>query len=169
MNEEEQARNSGEDFRLWYRIRMDDIRFAEGRQLTVTYYVLLLMAAIAGAYMLVDSTTGSITLLEIWALMILAFLLSGIGSLLLIDLQKNLKKYRISTRDDILPHLSPGFSEAVSKYVREHAGSYYTLRHHSIPVLVLIITMFVAASLLAWFLLKQSLSVAGEVLRMGGH
>lgn len=155
--------NSRQDFRMAYGTLLDDIRFFKLQQWRVTAFVLLLLAALGGFFRLVDLGQGTVTLLEIWALIILAILLSGVGCLLLFDLQKKTRDRRTVLYEWIVPALSREFAEGKNRFIRGGEKGYASVRYESMLVVVMGIAMVVGASLVAWLLLKQTLVVAKGV------
>ena len=149
-----------EDFRMSYRIMMDEIRFIKSQQWRVTTYVLLLLAGLAVFYRFVDLSYGTVTRLEVWALIILVFLLGGVGCLLLYDFQKKILNHRLRIRDMILPSMSKEFQKIDSDNNTQQSKQIYSITYESMLALVLAITMLVGSSFVAWFFLKQTLEVA---------
>ena len=168
MNETEDTSLEGrEDFRLWFAIRAEDIRLLKAQQWRLAFYLLLFMAFIAGCCVVVVSGAGTVTLAEIWALIIVVFLMASLGLLLMLDYQKLMLRCRLCMRDEILPRLSGDFANTVRDNIGRFEKGYDKLRYQAAPVLVLVMTLYVAAALLTWFLLKQTLPSPVEIMKMG--
>jgi len=148
------------DFRMAYRVTMNEIHFLKQQQWRVTTFVFFLLAVLAACYRFVDSSQGTVTVLEIWALIMLAFLLSGMGCLLLYDFQKKIRYHWMRIRDAILPSLSGDYREMEAEQTENQGRYAYTLKYESMLAFVLGIILVMGASLVAWLLLKQTLAVA---------
>jgi len=101
------------DFRMLYQVTIDDIRYIKGRQWVVTYYLLLLFAAIIGF-----SETIGLDQIDNWRWekLVLSGISVGIailGICFLIGYQKTLAGYRRRLVDNITPNLSGDFQKSL--------------------------------------------------------
>ena len=104
-----------EDFRMRFRIYIDDIKYVKTRQWTVTYYLLLLIAAIIGLQPVLRDTLGTVCLRQTHPnLIIVSFvfvtIIGIIGTYFQLDFQCRLKKYRGYLRKQVIPKLSKTFA-----------------------------------------------------------
>lgn len=104
-----------QDFRMRYQVIIDDIKYIKSRQWAVTYYLLLLFAAIIGFYKIISPEQ---VILSCWLRCILFMVAVGVavfGILFLNGLEKTLARYRERLIDDILPNLSDRFQQSEIK------------------------------------------------------
>jgi hypothetical protein len=90
MGEEQRNKEAPQDFRMRYRVIIDDIKYIKSRQWAVTYYLLLLFAAIISFHHLVNPVYP-------WQEKILTFiaiLVAALGTFYLMEFQYRLSLYR---------------------------------------------------------------------------
>jgi len=109
------------DFRMKYQAILDDIKFIRGRKWAVTYYLLLLYAAIIGFSKAIglDQTYGSCGQKGI--LFTIALGVAALGIYFIYDMQRTLARYRRNiTRT--LPYLSKDFERFEIEGHKERYG-----------------------------------------------
>jgi hypothetical protein len=86
-----------ENYRMSYQITIEDIRFLKMQQWRVTYYVIILIAAIAGFYRVLHDMNGIVCPAQRSMLLCcLNWGVSSVGCFLLLIFQFNLRGYRSS-------------------------------------------------------------------------
>ena len=89
--EEQRDKEAPQDFRMRYQIAIDDIKYLKNRQWAVTYYLLLIYAAIISLYHLADRPDCP------WlekGLALIAVLVAALGTYFLVDFQSRISTYR---------------------------------------------------------------------------
>ena len=110
MEDEQRNKETPQDFRMRYQVAIDDIKYIKTRQWSVTYYLLLLYAALIGFYRL-DNSNGADSACVARVLAFMAVSVALLGTYYLLDFQWNLSKYRKVIRYIIeTKKLSDGFS-----------------------------------------------------------
>jgi len=135
-----------EDFRMRYRVLIDDIRFSKTQQWRVAYYIIALFFGIAG---LRNFFNDSIPLCY-WQrkfLIILPWVLSFAGAAILLRFQRSMQGYREQLKSDVVPHLSKCFK---TLYGKRHGSAYFSFWKDFEVVLGLIVVMFIGSFLLTW-------------------
>ena len=108
-----------DDFRVWYGITIDDIKFMKRQQWQVTYYVILLLAGIAGLYKLLHSFHELVFLWQKDLLIIVVIAIVAAGTYLLFIFQDSMQRYRKRLKYGILQNLSSSFRSANLKEITE--------------------------------------------------
>jgi hypothetical protein len=110
------------DFRMRYQVTIDDIKYIKTRQWAVTYYLLLLYAAVIGFYKIMKPDHG---IIPCWQKVVLYLTIVGIavfGIFFLNKLEKTLARYRKRLIDDIVPNLSEDFRACEEEALRKRFG-----------------------------------------------
>ena len=126
-----------EDFRMWYQITIDDIKFLKRQQWQTTYYVLLLQGALVGFFKLVtDNGDASFGLRFI--LINISWAISAIGLYNLLKFQESAQEYRTRLLRLVKPGLSERFQKALEKDVdnEEKYLSFFKDKHVLIPLML---------------------------------
>jgi hypothetical protein len=113
MNNDNNYKYTYADFRMRYQITIEDIKHIKNRQWTVTYYLLLLFAAIIGFYKTVNDP-NSVAIAFLWiqraVLSLIAIAVAVLGhKFFLSNFQETLVRYRSNLVNHIIPELSPEF------------------------------------------------------------
>ena len=107
QNEKDQRNKEfPQDFRMRFQVILDDIKYIKSRQWSVTYYLLLLFAAIIGFSSLLNHGC-----LERSTLLTIAILVALLGTFYQVDFQTRLFNYRKRLIDKVLPNLSDKFQK----------------------------------------------------------
>lgn len=110
------------DFRMRYQITINDIKYIKTRQWAVTYYLLLLYAAIIGFSEIIKPDQG---ILPCWQRVVLYLTIVGIavfGIFLLNNFEKTLARYRKGLIDGIVPNLSEDFKDREEEALKRRFG-----------------------------------------------
>jgi hypothetical protein len=102
--------NTHSEFLNRYSILIDDIKYLKSRQWTITYYLLVLYAAIIAFYKLMNFDKGNDICLEKTLLTILILLIAVLGTIHQCSFQSRITRYR-NLIEDILPHFSEPFRD----------------------------------------------------------
>ena len=116
MENSQSTENS--EFLNRYSILIDDIKYLKSRQWTITYYLLLLYAAIIGFYKLMGFDDGTGYCIEKSVLIILTFLIAALGTVYQCVFQSRLSRYRTLLKGT-LNHLSDAFRDFELDRLRE--------------------------------------------------
>lgn len=131
---------------MLYQITADDLRYTRRQQWAITYYILLLIAAVIAFHDILFHPGP----FEKFVLVILAFFLAVAGTLYLITLQRKLSAYR-----NRLKVLLDYFSEVPREMLLESLPDYTNPPYYLLSlVLPFILVMFVAAAFTAWFVYR---------------
>jgi len=116
MDTKEKEESTFADFRMRYSVCVEDIRYVKSRQWSVTYYLILLFAAIIGF----AAAQGSDLRIALRILLsIMGLIVALTGTCFLCQFQKDLAKYRRRLVYDILPNLSETFQFYEAKAHKE--------------------------------------------------
>ena len=110
------------DFRMRWQITIDDIRYIKNRQWTVTYYLLLLFAAIIGFYEVIIPRDAILPCWQRVVLFLVAIYIAGIGTYFLREFQKTAARYRKRLVKELTPSLSLEFQKSEEKASQERYG-----------------------------------------------
>jgi len=83
-----------EDFRMRYKIYIDDIKYAKSRQWTVTYYLLLLFVAVVGLAELLKFEILEVSIIVNILLSVSALIVGFLGRFFLDKLHNDIVRYR---------------------------------------------------------------------------
>ena len=102
--------NTNNEFLNRFSILIDDIKYIKSRQWTVTYYLLLLYAALIGFYKLMGFHKGADFCFEKNLLCILTLLVAGLGTIYQYEFQSRVTRYR-RLLNGVLDHLSKPYRD----------------------------------------------------------
>ena len=148
MNHGELKRETHEDFRMWYRITIDDINFVKMQQWRITYYVILLLAGIAGFYQILHSINKAVCPSQKHIMIFLGLMLVFVGTTLLLLFQHTMANYRKRLTRKILPELAWKMRQVMSSESTKSRVPYTSFFKDFFIVAVLILSMIGA-----WYLL----------------
>ncbi len=107
------------DFRMEYQSAVNDIEHVKSRQWAITYYLLLLLAAIIGFSKAMDLSQQGLFYWGKWVLSVIAILIAYIGGWFLLKFQGALGRYRTHLTNDIVPNLSKEFQEYYEEVMKK--------------------------------------------------
>jgi hypothetical protein len=122
----------------YYQILIDDVKYAKSQQWQVSYYVMILLAAIIGLSKVLPQKIA----VKI-VLFIAAFLLATIGTYILLRFQKDLRRYRENIAK--IRNVFPDDLKEIATYKPAEDKSYY------VNILYILIgTIWVSVLFVGW-------------------
>jgi len=119
------------DFRMRWQITIDDIRYIKNRQWTITYYLLLLFAAIIGFYEVITPKEAILPCWQRVVLFLVALYIAGIGTYFLREFQITAARYRKRLVRELTPSLSLKFQESEEKALQDKYGERWEEKYTS--------------------------------------
>ena len=142
------------DFSNRYSILIDDIKYLKSRQWIITYYLLLLYAAIIGFCRLMGFDKNNDFCFEKTLLSILILLIATFGTIYQFVFQSTIHRYRTLLKGT-LPHLSDSFrkfeNDALSKRFGNENGYTSWWNGFWLFTFPFIMIFWISAGLIIWY------------------